>query len=154
MLLDEDERDLSHWESIKQEMIAKYGPDEHIATQRMAEKYTDNHRVLWLLSNMGSSNLHKTLKLDDWELKVVSYADFRVGPHGFLSVEERFADIIDRYKGRDHELSKIEKTLQKKMYCLQLEKQIQEKLSANVRELPKDDLESQLGALAKFEVHK
>ena len=141
-LLDEDERNAAYWLEVQSELKSKYSSDEHEATQMMAKEAGVSKRVLFLLNNMGSSNLHKTLKTDDWELKICSYSDFRVSPYGFITVEERFKDILQRYENRDHVLANKEKTLEKMNYCLELEKQLQPHVKVNLKLLPEKQLEN------------
>ncbi len=141
-LFDADERDVEHWLDVQAKMITTYSSDEHTATQMMAKEAGVSERVLYLLENMGSSNLYKTTQLNDAELKVCSYADFRVSPDGFLTVEKRFQDILVRYKSRDHILADTAKTLEKMEYCLELEKQLQQRVSIDLQKLPEKNLEA------------
>jgi len=143
-LLDEDERDLDYWKSVQRDLQEKYSVDEHEATWRMAQELGVGERILFLLKNMGSSNLPKTVESSDWELKVCAYADFRVGPFGFLTVQDRFADILRRYEGREHDLSDREKTLKKMKLCILLEGQLQPEVSMRLAVLPKEILEKTL----------
>ena len=117
----------------------------------MAKDIGASERVLFLLSNMGSSNLQKTLESPDWELKVCSYSDLRVGPHGYLSVSERFEDILERYKGRKHALADEQETQRKMDRCLQLEEQLKAHLQIDLQGLPEDNLEKVAVKLLKFE---
>ena len=41
------------------------------------------------------------LSSNNWELKIVNYSDFRVGPFGVLSLRDRMEEIRVRYTGRD-----------------------------------------------------
>jgi len=132
MLLDQSERDLNYWKKIQQDMKSQYGDDEHVATYKMAQEIVASPRVLDILSRMGSSNLEKTIQSSDTEVKICSYADMRVSPDGFVTVEERFADILRRYAHRNHVLADEQKTLFKKELCLQLEKQIQANCDTDV----------------------
>ena len=139
-LLDKDERDADYWIQVQSELKSKYSSDEHTATQMMAKEAGVSERVLFLLNNMGSSILHKTLKIDDWELKICSYSDFRVSPYGFVTVEERFKDILNRYENIDHVLANKEKTVEKMNYCLELEKQLQPHVKVDLQLLPEKQL--------------
>lgn len=150
-LFDESEQDQEHWFKIQNKLKSLYS-DEHTATLLMAKEIGISERILYLLENIGSSNLHKTLKMDDWELKVCSYSDFRVTPEGFTSVKDRFFEIMKRYDGRDHILADKEKTEIKMNYCLELETQIQEVVTNELSELPISKLEEQLKSLVNFEI--
>ncbi len=111
---------------VKADFIEKYGSEEHVATSKIAEELGVDIRVQELLEDSGSSKLMAAIDSTDWYAKICTYADLRVAPYGIVSVEERFADIIKRYKGRDHALSDLEKTEKKKELGLILEQQIQE----------------------------
>lgn len=150
-LFHHSERDVGYWKKVQHELSIKYDPDEHKATYSMAKNVGVSDRVLHLLSNMGSSNLQQTLESSDWELKVCSYSDFRVGPHGYLTVRERFDDILDRYKGREHALADEQKTRQKMERCLLLEQQLKPNLQINLAQLPEDELEKQASELSDFQ---
>lgn len=148
-LFDESERNLDYWLEVQNEIVQKFG-DEHVATIEMAKLIGADSRVLFLLENIGSSNLSKTIESDDWELKMCSYSDFRVTPYGFTTVTERFEDIMSRYKGRDHVLADEEKTKQKMELCLQLEAQLQPTIDVDLQELPVDQLEKEADVLLKY----
>ncbi len=151
-LFDEDERNLDVWLKIQNSLKEEYSSDEHEATLLMAREIEVNDRVLDLLNNMGSSNLHTTVKKNDWELAIVSYSDFRVDPDGFATVQERFADILKRYNGGDHVLADKEKTFFKRDQCLELEKQIQSKIKVSLNDLPTEELEEVSKSLRDWEL--
>jgi len=151
-LFDPGERDMSYWQNIQNKMKDLYGTDEHKATHIIAREVGVSDRVLYLLSNMGSSNLHKTLNVDDWALKIVSYADFRVSPSGFVTVHERFDDIQKRYGGSAHVLADRQKTTIKRGLCLELEKQIGTMTSVGLQNIPLGELEKCMINLELFEI--
>ncbi len=124
-LLKDDE--IEHLKQVRDGFISKYGNEEHLATLNIVNELKVPAKVIEILENTGSSKIDLTIQSDDWYKKVCSYADFRIAPYGIVSVEERFDDVIKRYEGRDHVLADVEKTIEKKNYCLGLEKQIQEK---------------------------
>lgn len=146
------ERDLDYWKKAQSESATKYDPDEHKATFLMAKEVGVSERVLFLLNNMGSSNLQQTLESPDWELKICSYSDFRVGPHGYLTVRKRFEDILNRYKGRQHVLANEQKTQKKMERCLQLEEQLHPHSQVNLVKLPESELEDRAKKLSAAEI--
>ncbi|MFA6514752.1 MAG: hypothetical protein WCT42_00605 [Candidatus Paceibacterota bacterium] len=123
---------IENLEKIKNDFILKYGDDEHIATLSIVKEIKVNQKVIDILDNIGSSKIQSTIDSDDWYKKVCSYSDFRVAPYGVTSIEERFNDVIKRYKGLGHILGDVEKTEQKKIDALTLESQIQEKCSSSL----------------------
>lgn len=108
-----------------EELIKRYGNNEHTVTMTIARELHVPEKVLYILEHIGSSRLHLTVDLDDWYIKLCSYSDFRVAPTGVVSVEERFDEVVRRYAGSQHALADVEKTEKKKQLALVLEKQIQ-----------------------------
>jgi hypothetical protein len=132
-LFDESERNIEYWLEVKKSMQQKFGTNEHMVTKNIAFELNVGDRVIQLIENMGSSNLVNTVALSDYELKVVTYSDLRVGPFGCLTVKERFADIINRYKDRGHELSNMERTMERMDKCLVLETQLKEQVTMDLQ---------------------
>ena len=60
---------------------------------------------IYILENSGSSKVGEIVEGDNWYRKVCAYSDFRVAPYGVVSVDERFDDVVKRYKGRNHPLA-------------------------------------------------
>ncbi len=44
--------------------------------------------------------MNDLIRSSDWENKLGKYADLRVGPHGVLTLKERFDDLHKRYAGK------------------------------------------------------
>lgn len=86
------------WRKIQQEAIAKYGLNDHKATEKMIHELGVNNRVALLISEMGFENLLNVIDSTDMEQKICLYADQRVAPHGVVSLQARFADLQNRYK--------------------------------------------------------
>lgn len=91
---------LEYWQGVKDEYIAKYGPEEHVATEMICKEIGLSDAQTEYLHAVGFSRTKKALVSDSLEQKICCYADMRVGPHGVLSVEERLADGRKRYEGR------------------------------------------------------
>jgi hypothetical protein len=151
---DDDEQNVDYWRQVKSEMQNRYSEEEHEATSLMAREAGVRERVMFLLEHMGSIQLAHTGTSTDWELKVCTYADFRVGPDGFLTVRERFEDILERYKGRRHTLSQRKQTMRKMHRCLMLEIQLQLRASVDLSTLPEDELEAEAVSLRTWELQE
>lgn len=151
-MFDMDERDVNYWKKVKEEMMNTYGTELHQATFKIAQEVGVNQRVLYLIENLGSSNLSHTVDNNDWEQKIVTYSDFRVGPWGYLSVDERFDDIIDRYKDRWNSQHIIDSTNKKRRDCLRIESQLEKKFNLSLADLPNDQLDIQAEQLKNFEL--
>ena len=96
------EKGLEYWQRVKDEYIAKYGPEEHIATHMIVKEIGVSAEVESYLDRIGFSNLDKALDNPSLGQKICSYADMRVGPHGVISIEQRVADGIKRYAATSH----------------------------------------------------
>lgn len=94
----ESEEESTYWQKIQQETIAKYGPTDHQATEKMVHELGANDRVAFLISEMGFDHLSHVIDSNNMELKICLYADQRVAPYGIVSVQQRFADLRNRYK--------------------------------------------------------
>lgn len=98
---------LEYWQKVQNEYFEKYGRDEHEATQKILKELNVNPRVIEIDSNMVFGNLCIDRDGNDIELKLLHYADMRVGPHGILSYEERMEDARKRYENKlDDEMTR------------------------------------------------
>lgn len=152
-LFDEDQRDMDHWKQVQSKYREAYGDNVHSATLAIAEQEGASSRVLELLTKMGSSNLKDAVESNDWELKICVYSDFRVSPHGFVTVIDRFDDILKRYAGRSHPLANQERTLQNRDACLELEAQLSAKIDVDIAKLPESELEQFTQSLSNFRLN-
>lgn len=143
---------IENLKTIKNDFILKYGDDEHVATVSIMKEIGVDKKSIEILDNIGSSRIESIINSDDWYKKVCSYADFRVSPHGVASVEERFDDVIKRYKGSNHILGNIEKTEQKKKQAVILEAQIQEKCAEPLSLIDDFKIKLIIDKLAEYEI--
>ncbi len=88
---------LAYWQKVQIECKAKYGTDEHAATDQILDEIGVAARVREIVHNMGFSKSASILASTDWELKIIAYADQRVGPFGVISLAERLQDLRVRY---------------------------------------------------------
>ena len=109
-ILGEEKNRIEYWKTVQSDFIQKYGTDEHRATESIAKELGVDNYIVYIISNRGSSHMPFVLNSDDWNLKISSYADFRVDPFGIVSVDKRFDDIEARYQKSSHVLSNIKKT--------------------------------------------
>jgi hypothetical protein len=137
---------------VKKDFMLKYGNEEHEVTINITKELGVDYKVVEMLQNTGSSKTLSVINGNDWDKKICTYADVRVCPHGVASVTERFDEIIERYKGRDHELADVEKTEQKKANCLILEKQMQEKCSSSLSLIDDLTIAPIIEKLAEYEI--
>lgn len=140
-ILGEAERnDLEKWKRIQAEFTQQYG-NEDVATHALARLSGADEKVLEILDAVGSSKLQKALETKDWNKKIACYSDFRIGPFGVLTANERFDDIVARYRGRGHAMSDVEETERRRQRCLLLENELQEHVSIDLQQLDKQKIE-------------
>ncbi len=141
-LLGKEEKNVEYWKKVQQGFKEEYGHDEHVATIAIAKEIGLGDEAFELLNAVGSSKLNQALETQDWNKKIVCYSDFRVDPYGIVTVNQRFDEIVERYKGREHELGKIEETEKKREFCLKLQEQLQTVVDFDLDKLSNTDIES------------
>lgn len=125
---------VEYWKSIQQQMIKKYGDDDHEATEKMLEEIGVDEKTKTIIAKKSFGNSMETEKSSSWETKILFYADLRSGPFGVIPLQERLADVVSRlekYKNREDLDQLIEA-------CKKIESQIQENLNFKVDEITED----------------
>lgn len=97
-MVPEGERE--YWISVQKDFEAKYGKNEHHATEAIADEIGLPAAVRTLIKDMGFAKAASILRDGRPELFTVEYADQRVGPMGVLSLTERLTDGNRRYAGK------------------------------------------------------
>ncbi len=92
-----DER-LEYLQEIKKEFILRYGNDEHKATLEILKELNLNEEITYLINGVGHLHFCDQLNSDNINIKILNYADTRVGPFGILSYEDRMTEVSLRYK--------------------------------------------------------
>lgn len=151
-LMGEEAKRVDYWRKVQKEFREKYQNDEHVATREIAEQVGINKQSMELLRAVGSSRLQKAVESIDWSVKIVNYSDFRVDPLGVVTVDKRFDDIIERYKGRDHELGRVEETEARRARCLKLEAQLQLHVKISLPTIDNNSIAQTLDEVRQFEI--
>ena len=102
-LIGEELKNLDYWKKVKQEIILKYGTDDHRVTEIMIDELNVSNKVKFLLKEHIFVKNELTLNSDDWELKICAYADQRIGPFGVLNLKDRFDEVKKRYADRPNQ---------------------------------------------------
>ena len=92
------ERD--HWETVRSDMISRYGRDEHKATLMILDELGVSNRVRGIIDSIGFLKNAQTRADGDLVTKIAVYADSRVVPSGVASLEERMTDMHERYSDK------------------------------------------------------
>jgi hypothetical protein len=91
----------AYWTAVKEDFIRRYGSDSHKANVAIMRELGVPEHVAQILDDSGFSRLQEILHDGSTELKLLQYADMRVGPHGILSMEERLEEGRERYRGKN-----------------------------------------------------
>ncbi len=94
--------DQKHWESVQVRIREQYGATEHAATEAiLSELGAERERDVF--RGTGLTRLSDIIQRGSEELRIVQYADTRVGPRGIMSIAARMDDAGVRYAGKGHE---------------------------------------------------
>ncbi|MCX6747663.1 MAG: HD domain-containing protein [Candidatus Nomurabacteria bacterium] len=88
---------LEYWQNVQREFIEKYGDDEHNATMQIMRELGVSEELIQLADQNHFHLLCDHAKGNDMFVKIMHYADMRVGPFGVLSYEERMDEAKKRY---------------------------------------------------------
>jgi|SRR3989344_3606743 len=91
---------LSYWEDVKADFIRRYGSHAHEANIAIGKELQLLENVVAIMDASSFSRLENVLASDSVELKILQYADTRVGPYGVLSIGERLVEARKRYVAR------------------------------------------------------
>ncbi len=139
-LLGDEEANIKFWKEIQLKFKQKYG-NEHTATLEIAKEIGVSPQTFGLLEWTGSSKLEQVTDTMDWSAKITCYCDFRVSPFGIVTVNERFDELVNRYHGRTHDLGDIAKTEQRRLFCLQLQEQLQKMVNFDLNLITDQEIE-------------
>ncbi len=96
-------RRIEYWRKVQQDVIQKYGKDDHLVSEKIADELKVSERMKFVLKNKVFNNNEFIAKSDDYEIKIAAYADQRIGPFGILSLKERFRELKERYALRENQ---------------------------------------------------
>jgi len=151
-LLGNDISRIEYWKNIQKKFITKYGNDEHKATELIAREIGVNSDIQSLLERQIYTPIKKIAQGMDWEAKICQYADLRSGPFGIVSIDERFDDLIDRYKHRNHKISNTELTNENRKYMIIIEEQIQRHSKLSLRDISEASVSSLYPEISEIEI--
>ena len=114
---------LEYWQNVQNEYMEKYGDNEHEATIAIIQELGLPESVVELADKNRFSFLCRHCDSEDMSIKIIHYADSRVGPYGILSYSERMDDAKKRYENHKNIVQEAER--QKLVACGEdMEKQI------------------------------
>lgn len=93
-------QDLAKWQEVKDQVIGKYGKDEHQASLAIVRELGLSQRIVELIDCIGFQHGQSNADSADFGKKICAYSDMRVGPLGVISLEQRFEDLRLRYEDK------------------------------------------------------
>lgn len=97
--LGSESKNIEYWKSVKKEMMNKYGRNDHEVTKNMVKELGISKELQELLSKMTFIEGNDTTLQDmNFEIKIASYSDMRIGPFGVLSLQDRLKEFKKRRK--------------------------------------------------------
>lgn len=138
---------LEFWEKVKDEYRIKYGDNEHVATNKIAEEIHVSAEILKLINAISFLGAAETASGENFGNKIVEYGDSRVDPFGVVSLEDRIVDLRKRYahKGGD--------TPERQAYenaARQIEKQIFSKCTLKPEDITDESVAPIISELRNF----
>lgn len=135
-------------ESKQQEMVAKYGSDDHTATAKMLQELGVDEKLIEVVQMKSFGNAIEVTASNNWPLKILFYSDMRVIPTGVVDLETRLTDVVTRLeKYRNH--PKKEQLLQS---TREVEKQIQEMTETTLAEINDKSVAAGMEQLLSYEI--
>lgn len=106
------DEEINHAKALQKEFVEKYGSDEHIANCAIAKELNMSEKVQSLIGDNHFKYLCNHRDDDNFEMKILHYADTRVSPKGIVSFNERVEEAQERYKeypnrASDDEVNKL-----------------------------------------------
>ncbi len=107
--------------------------------------------VSYILENSGSSKLQEVINSKDYNLAIVTYADLRCAPYNIVSVDERFDDVIKRYKDSNHPLSDLGEIEKRRTLGLNLEMLLQDFIKIGLNAISDELINPYLDKLSDYD---
>ena len=151
MLTDQEKKNLNFWKTQQKIYKQKYNNDDHKATQQIAREIKAMENVSYILENSGSSKLQEVINSKDYNLAIVTYADLRCAPYNIVSVDERFDDVIKRYKDSNHPLSDLGEIEKRRTLGLNLEMLLQDFIKIGLNAISDELINPYLDKLSDYD---
>jgi hypothetical protein len=104
---------LQYWERVKQDFVDRYGNDAQTANISIAREIGLSEDIVALIDAADFSRSAEICATSSWELKLLQYADMRVGPHSVLPLGERLSEGRARYAARKIEIFDSDEAFEK-----------------------------------------
>jgi len=143
---------LEYWQKVKGDYIEKYGKNEHEATLKIIKELGLSEKILEFVDQINFSLTCNHRDSNDFNTKIINYADWRIDPHGVVSYEERLIEAEERYKNKE-DLFPLEER-EKFIACgKDIEKQIFAKCKIKPEDIGNKTIEPLILELKNFVIH-
>jgi len=88
--------DVAVLKKIQNTFITKYGSADHEVTENILKEIGVKDSIIKTTHEMTIEKLGHILKNKQWDLLVATYADYRIGPIGIISLDQRIDDLVVR----------------------------------------------------------
>ena len=142
-----------YWKQIQVEFWNKYGKDDHQANLKIAKELGTSPNVIKLIDHIGFHNYCFLSRGNNFDLKITTYTDTRVDPHGVVSYDDRMEEARKRYQNREGYIFEEEER-QKLVACgKEVEKQIFAKCKIKPEDINKEAVKPIIESLKDFVIH-
>lgn len=99
---------IEYWQGVKNQYAEKYGNNEHDATIQIMQEFGVSESVISLVDEVRFTLLCKHFETEDFDIKILHYADLIVGPYGVLTFDKRMTEAKARYKNHKNGVAENE----------------------------------------------
>ena len=132
--LGEEIKRVDYWKEKQNEIIAKYGTDDHDATKKMLEEINIPQSLIDIIQSKSFGKSIELSKSDNWIVKLLYYGDSRVMPNGIGTLDERLTDVTQRI-GKYRDDPNLPNLV---TACKEIEKQIQHNTNIDLSQITDD----------------
>jgi len=151
-LIEIPDQDVAKWKKVQEDFIAKYGPNENIAVNKIIAEIGLDENIQLLLKQTGMEKIKYALSSDNWNIKLIRIADEHISPQGVVTITQRYADVLERYQGRNHHLADKKESEERLELAIELEKQIQSQCTCNLQDVSNVDIEPYIDTLPNYKI--
>jgi len=128
--LGKEQKNVKKWIKVQREMIRRYGKDDHEALSNILKELKVDDNIYQLIMSKESKNSKKMASGNNWELKIIHYADSRSGPFEIIPLNTRLDEVLRRSEKYQHlDLPGLIEA------CNQIEEQLQETTSIDITKI-------------------
>lgn len=96
-----------YWQEIQNDMIARYGNDDHASTSAILKELQISPIIIQMIDTLSFKYIENIVTSDDYHFKILAYADWRVDPFGVSPLVERIDEVLSRRSKYDEEYKNI-----------------------------------------------